>query len=347
MPFPPIVNQLLSLKLTISFSHDRRMAMKRNDILRVLRQGKPISGETLAKEMGVSRTAVWKYINKLRREGYQIRSSPRIGYSLADDLDVLLPEDIEEGLRSSWCIDFHREVGSTQEVARELAIGGAREDTVVVAEQQTNGRGRLGRSWVSPRGGVYLSFILRPQLKPLEVLRLPLLAGVAVTEALVEVSGLQPSLKWPNDVLLGGMKVAGILCELDAETDSINHIILGIGVNVNNDIPRELKGMATSLKEKYGMPLSRAEFIGCLLDRMEFLYLKSQHEGFRPVLAVWKRLSSTLGSEVIVSSPGKEIEGKAVDIDRNGALLIRKSDGELVRVVAGDVSLRKDGRKEN
>jgi BirA family biotin operon repressor/biotin-[acetyl-CoA-carboxylase] ligase len=322
-------------------------AMRKKDILRVLRQGNPISGETLAKEMGVSRTAVWKYINKLRLEGYQIRSSPRIGYSLADDCDVLLPEDIKEGIKSDWRIDFHREVGSTQEVARELAIGGASEEMVVVAEKQSNGRGRLGRTWVSPLGGVYLSFILRPQLKPLEVLRLPLLAGVAVTEALVEVSGLQPSLKWPNDVLLAGMKVGGILCELDAEADSINHIILGIGVNVNNDTPRELKGIATSLKEEFGVPLSRAEFIGCLLDRMESLYLKSQHEGFRPILAAWKRLSSTLGAEVIVSSPGKEIEGTAVDIDRNGALLIRKSDGELVRVVAGDVSLRKDGRKEN
>jgi BirA family biotin operon repressor/biotin-[acetyl-CoA-carboxylase] ligase len=323
------------------------MAMRRKDILRVLRQGKPISGETLAKEMGVSRTAVWKYINKLRLEGYQIRSSPRIGYSLADDVDVLLPEDIEEGLRSGWRIDFHREVGSTQEVARELAVGGASEDMVVVAEQQSNGRGRLGRSWVSPLGGVYLSFILRPQLKPIEILRLPLLAGVAVAEALREVSGLQPSLKWPNDVLLGGMKVGGILCELDAETDSVNHIILGIGVNVNNETPRKLKRIATSLKEECGMLFSRAEFIRCLLDKMESLYLKSKHEGFEPILAAWKKLSSTLGSEVIAGSLGEEIEGKAVDIDRNGALLLRKSDGELVRVVAGDVSLRQDGRKED
>jgi BirA family biotin operon repressor/biotin-[acetyl-CoA-carboxylase] ligase len=322
--------------------------MRRKDILRVLRQGNPVSGETLAKEMGVSRTAVWKYISKLRLEGYQIKSSPRIGYSLADDLDVLLPEDIEEGLNSNWLIAFHRKVVSTQEVAREIAIGGASEKTVVVAEQQSNGRGRLGRSWVSPLGGVYLSFILRPQLKPVEILRLPLLAGVAVTGAIGKVSGLQPSLKWPNDVLLGGMKVGGILCELDAETDSVNHIILGIGVNVNNETPRNLKGIATSLKEEWGEPFSRARFIGCLLDEMESLYLKSKHEGFAPILAAWKRLSSTLGSEVIVGAGlGEEIEGKAVDIDDNGALLIRKSDGILVRVVAGDVTLRKNSKKEN
>ena len=324
------------------------MAMRRKDILRVLRQGKPISGETLAKEMGVSRTSVWKYINKLRLEGYQIRSSPRIGYSLADDLDVLLPEDIDAGLKSKWRIDFRREVGSTQEVARELAVGGASEDTVVVAERQNKGRGRLGRSWVSPLGGVYLSFILRPQLKLLEILRLPLLAGVAVADAIREVSGLQPSLKWPNDVLLGGLKVGGILCELDGEADSVNHIILGIGVNVNNKTPRTLKGIATSLKEECGGSLSRGKFIGCLLDETESLYLRSKDEGFEPILAAWKRLSSTLGSEVIVGGTlGEEIEGKAVDIDRNGALLIRKSDGEVVRVVAGDVSLRKDGRKED
>jgi BirA family biotin operon repressor/biotin-[acetyl-CoA-carboxylase] ligase len=148
------------------------------------------------------------------------------------------------------------------------------------------------------------------------------------------------------------MKVGGILCELDAETDSVNHIILGIGVNVNNETPRKLKGIATSLKEECGVLFSRAEFIGCLLDKMESLYQKSKHEGFEPILAAWKKLSSTklsstLGSEVIAGSLGEEIEGKAVDIDRNGALLLRKSNGELVRVVAGDVSLRQDGRKED
>jgi len=312
----------------------------RQAILRALRRGGLVSGEELAREAGVSRTAVWKQVAKLRREGYEISSSPGLGYYLKGSRDVLLPEDLAEAVGGRWQIIFHRELPSTQEVARKLALEGAGEGTVVLAEKQTAGRGRVGRNWVSPPGGLYLSLLLRPQLKPPETLRLPLLAGVAVARTIRKVSGLEPRLKWPNDVLLGAKKVAGILCELGAETDRVNYVILGLGVNVNNDLPEELLELATSLKKELGREIPRADLIQLLLSELESLYRRLMEEGFEPISQAWKKLSSTLGLPVMVSSLGQVLEGEAVDIDRDGALILRRFDGGLLRVVAGDVSLR-------
>ncbi len=312
----------------------------RQAILRALRQGRPISGEALAQEAGVSRAAVWKHIARLRREGYEICSSPGVGYYLKGSLDILLPEDLAEVAAGGWRIILHRELPSTQEAARRLALEGTSERTIVLAERQTVGRGRVGRSWFSPLGGLYLSLILRPKLAPPEASRLPLLAGVAVARTIRKTSGLEPNLKWPNDVLIGSRKVAGILCELGAETDRVNYVILGIGVNVNNDLPEELKGVATSLKRELGGEVPRADFIRLLLTELDSLYQELQEKGFEPIRRAWKELSSTLGSPVVVNSLGQVLEGEAIDVDEDGALLLRRFDGALVRVVAGDVSLR-------
>ena len=311
----------------------------RQVILRALRRGGPVSGEELAREAGVSRTAVWKHIARLRREGYEISSSPGVGYYLKGSRDVLLPEDLAEVAGGKWLVIFHRELASTQEVARKLALEGAGEGTVVLAEKQTAGRGRVGRSWSSPPGGVYLSLILRPKLAPPEALRLSLLAGVAVARAIQKVSGLEPRLKWPNDVLIESKKVAGILCELGAETDQVNYVILGTGVNVNNDPPEELSEVATSLKQELGREIPRTDFIRVLLPELESLYRRLVQEGFEPIRQAWRGLSSTLGSRVMVSSLGEVLQGEALDIDEDGALILRTFDG-LRKVVAGDVSLR-------
>lgn len=307
-------------------------------ILRALRQGGPVSGEALAKKAGISRTAVWKHILGLRRKGYQIESFPGAGYRLRSTSDVLLPEDIEVGGR--WRVVFHREVGSTQEIARGLIRQGASEGTLVLAERQSEGKGRMGRSWASPPGGVWLSLILKPRFKPPETLRLPLLTGLAVAEAIRKAAGIETSLKWPNDVLLGGKKVGGVLCELDAETDRVNYVILGIGVNVNNELPEELKEMATSVKQELGRELSRAEIIRCLLIELESLYQRLEQEGFEPIREAWKERSSVLGLPVMVKSLDEVTQGEAMDIDLYGALLLRKPDGTQVKVIAGDVSLR-------
>jgi|Deesub1362A_J573_1020465.scaffolds.fasta_scaffold00108_86 BirA family biotin operon repressor/biotin-[acetyl-CoA-carboxylase] ligase len=313
--------------------------MNAEAILRALRSGGRVSGAQLAREMGVSRTAVWKMIRRLQAEGWGIESTPGSGYVLTDPLDLLLPEDVEGRLPEGWRVIFLSRTGSTQDEARSLARGGAPEGTVVVAETQTTGRGRLGRRWFSPRGGLYLSVLLRPSLRPREVLRLPLMTGVAVAEAIGRFVAGSPQLKWPNDVLLEGRKVAGILCELDAEADRVHHVILGIGINVNNEIPPQVRETAVSLKEhRGGLSLNKGDLFVALIRDLDQQYRRSRCLGFEPVFQGWRSLSSTLGRPVRIQSGDEEIVGEALDIDSDGALIVRRVDGETVRVIAGDVT---------
>ena len=315
-------------------------------ILRALRQGSQVSGEELGKAIGISRTAVWKYIKELRREGYRIDSSPRKGYSLVSAPDNLLPEEIKAGLRTSLLgqeIAYHREVTSTQEVAKVLAAQGANEGTVVIAETQMGGRGRVGRVWASPPGGVYLSIILRPSIKPSEALRFPLIAGVAVAQAIQELTDLKPKLKWPNDIIVKGRKVGGILTEMSAETDRINYLIIGMGINVNTErtlFPKEIEDSATSLKEECEEEISRVKLVQRILTELESLYGDFKLSGFEPIRERWKALSNTIGAWVSISSGRESLEGEAIDIDQEGALILRSENGILERIIAGDVSLR-------
>ena len=315
-------------------------------VLKALKQYDQVSGEELAKALGVSRTAVWKYINELRGDGYQIGSSPGKGYYLMSAPDNLLPEEIKSGLSTKILgqrIEYFREVTSTQEVARSLAAQGANEGTTVIAEVQTKGRGRIERFWVSPPGGVYFSIILRPGIKPSEALRFPLIVGVAVTQAIEKLTNLSPRLKWPNDVIIAGRKTAGILTEISAEMDCINYIIVGMGINVNTDIsllPAEVRETATSLKEEYRKEVSRVKLVQGILEELDLLYEEFKSSGFDPIRLKWKSLSNTIGAWVRVSSGREIIEGEAINIDEDGALFLRKENGIQERIVAGDVSLR-------
>jgi len=241
-------------------------------ILEELRKAGYVSGEKLGKKLGVSRTAVWKHINELRQKGYTIVSSPRLGYFLSKNTGLLLPEEVRLGLETNMLgkhIIHHDGVSSTQDLADELARKGADEGTAVIAEKQTRGRGRKGREWVSPaEGGVYLSVVLRPALMPNQIVPLPLVAGVAVANAIEKVTPLKPRIKWPNDIMVNGKKVAGILAEMNCEIDSVNHIILGIGINVNT--PKKLLdktsgGNATSLSHECGRGVSRVKLVQQLL----------------------------------------------------------------------------------
>lgn len=311
--------------------------------LQALRQAGYISGEKLGITLGISRTAVWKYVTALRSEGYRIDSSPGKGYSLVSAPDSLLPEEIKAGLRTSLLgrqIAYHREVASTQDTAKALAAQGAREGTVVIAETQTGGRGRMGRIWTSPPGGIYLSIILRPDIKPSEALRFPLIAGVAAAQAIEQITELKPQLKWPNDVIVAGKKAGGILTEMSAEIDRINYIVIGIGINVNTrraHFPEEIAGIATSLREECGKEVSRVKLVQEILAQLESLYQDFQLSGFEPIRVRWKALSNTIGARVSISSGGKEVKGEAIDIDGDGALILRKTNGVLERVIAGDV----------
>ena len=287
-----------------------------------------LSGETLSQRLGVSRVSVWKHIRSLKKDGYVIEASPR-GYRVMSAPDLLLPyefPDLEQR------IHHFREIGSTMDVARELARKGARAGTIVIAESQAGGRGRLSRQWLSPQGGIYFTLILRPRIGPAYAPRINLMVAVAVATTIRKLFGLKAELKWPNDVLAAGKKVCGILAEMDAEMDVVNFVNVGIGINANNPATGFEK-TATSLKEVLGREISRKGFLGALIieiERWQPLLMKAD------LLKEWKELSATLNREVTVMSLGEELTGQAVDIDSTGALILKDRNGSLKTVLAGD-----------
>jgi BirA family biotin operon repressor/biotin-[acetyl-CoA-carboxylase] ligase len=303
-----------------------------------------VSGEAISGKLGLSRAAVWKHVNALRGQGYRIEAIPARGYRLVAIPDRLGALEIGPLLNThdlGQTLHCVAELPSTNDRARELADAGAVHGEVVVAECQTAGRGRRGRSWSSPPGkNLYLSVILRPSLPPQRAPELTLVASVAACEACTK-AGVEAGIKWPNDVLVGGRKVAGILTELSAEPDAVHWVVLGIGVNLNSgpdDFPAELRDVATSLSIERGQPVPRALFAAALLSELEQWLDLHADEGFGPIRAAWRERSVTLGREVRADGDGEEIAGVAEDIDESGALLVRARGG-LVRVVAGDVRL--------
>lgn len=299
-----------------------------------------LSGEELSLRLGVSRTAIFKHMESLRSLGYRIEAQPRKGYRLVEEPDIVTPEAIGMTAlpaRLGRRIEYLAAVGSTNEVAKRLAREGAAEGTIVVAEEQTAGKGRLGRSWASPPGaGIWLSVLLRPDGPAHHTPRLTLVAAVAVAEAVREVTGLAAGIKWPNDLQLGGRKFCGILTELEAEMERVAFVVVGIGINVNH-VPDAFRPGATSLAEEMGRPVKRAPLIGAVLRAFERWYGRP----FPEVLGRWKELSVTLGREITVLpfAGGEPLYGRAVDLDEEGALLV-ESGGEIRRVVAGEVSIR-------
>jgi len=308
----------------------------KEQILKALRGcGGYLSGETLSEQLGISRVSIWKHIRSLKKDGYVIEASPR-GYRLVSSPDLLLPyefPDLEQR------IHYFPEIGSTMDVARELARKGAGEGTIVIAEAQAHGRGRLSREWLSPKGGIYFTLILRPSISPAYAPRINLMASVAVAATIRKLFGLKAELKWPNDVLIGGRKVCGILAEMDAEMDVVNFVNVGIGINANTSVP-QFEKTATSLKDMLGREISRKEFLSVVLvelERRQALLMEGA------LLDEWKKLSGTLNKYVRILSPGEVIVGRAIDIDTTGALIIRKRNGSLKQALAGDcIHLREE-----
>lgn len=320
----------------------------RTAILELLKQkaGEYISGEDISQIMKVSRTAVWKHIRMLKQDGYAIESHPRLGYALRKNTDRLLPAEIKANLACVVLgqeIYYFNEVDSTNNQAKKLATDGCPEGTIVVAEAQEDGRGRLARSWFSPYGkGIFLSVVLRPLFSPMEAAKCTLMAAVAVNRAINHVTGAGCGIKWPNDILCQDRKVVGILTEMSAEIDAINHIVIGIGINVNidlQDFPSDLATTATSLAVVCGHPVSRIELLSVILAELEAVYTEVKKFGFGPVLDAWRAQSLTLGRNVNVHGIDRNFSGEAVDIDDDGALLVKTPQG-IERVMAGDVSIR-------
>lgn len=304
-----------------------------------------VSGEAISDKLGLTRAAVWKHVEALRGQGYRIDAVASRGYRLVAVPDRLRALELRPLLNThdvGQVLHCHEELGSTNDEAKALADADAGHGEVVVAEKQTDGRGRRGRSWVSPpRRNVAFSVILRPEeLPPTRAPELTLVAAVAVCEALRH-SGVPAGIKWPNDVLVGGRKIAGILTEMSAEADRVHWVVVGVGVNVNaraEDFPPELRDEATSLLLERGHPAPRALFLAACLSELEAWYDRHAEQGFAPIRQAWRERSVTLGQQVVVRTDGQDVTGLAEDIDDTGALLVRTAPG-LVRVTSGDVAL--------
>ncbi len=317
-------------------------------ILELFREKKEgiVSGEELSSALGVSRTAVWKHITTLRTIGYRIAAVPSQGYRLVSSPDILVPAEIASGLstrRIGRRLICFRETESTNMVAFRLAEEGAEEGTVVVAEAQHLGKGRLGRRWVSPPGvNLYCSLILRPPILPAQAAQLTFLSAVAVARAIAETTPLQPDIKWPNDVLVGEGKVAGLLNEMSAETEKVNFIVLGIGVNINmrrDQFPADLRHPATSLALETGREVNRLEFTRALLTALDGSYDAFLTRGYESIREEWLSRCTMNGREVRVTFQNSSQAGMVIGIDEDGALLLRLHDGRVERVLAGDVTI--------
>ena len=319
----------------------------RDLILKELKNQDHVSGGHMAKKFNISRTAIWKHVNELRKMGYEIESHPRYGYALTKNTDMLVPEEVTFDLDTNVIgkrILHLAKVDSTQNIADKLARDGAEEGTCVIAEKQTSGRDRKSRNWVSPfKDGIYISIILRPNLKPLHIIQIPLIAGVALVKAIEKTTNLEPSIKWPNDIFLSGHKVAGILTEVNCDIDTVHYIVLGMGINVNTHLtklPKEVKGIATSLSQECGHEVSRVDFLKNLLLELERVYGDFVANGFESIGKQWVAYNNTIGSNVTVNDGRNVFEGKAVRIDEDGFLIIQTNDGQTQRIISADVSLK-------
>ena len=306
-----------------------------------------VSGAQLAEDLAISRAAIWARIEELRRAGYEIEAGPHFGYRLVSSPDALHADDLLARLGKTQVVGrdirVFEETTSTNDVIEKLARDGVKEGVVVFAESQTKGRGRLGRKWTSPtRKGLWFSILLRPKLSPQETTQLTVASAIALRRAIKTVTGLAAEIKWPNDLLIGGKKVVGILTEMSAEVDRVRHVVLGIGVDVNQEeFPAELRKIATSLKAEAGTEISRAELATEILRELDFDYARICGGKFSAVADEWEAGCATIGKNVSVQMGARLVRGRAEALDDDGALLVRTEHGHLERVIGGDVTLEK------
>jgi BirA family biotin operon repressor/biotin-[acetyl-CoA-carboxylase] ligase len=308
-----------------------------------------VSGADLAEQLAISRAAVWARMDELRQAGYEIEAGPHFGYRLVNSPDALHADDLLARLGETKVIGrdirVFEETTSTNDVIEKLARDGVKEGAVVFAESQTKGRGRLGRKWTSPtHKGLWFSILLRPKLSPQETTQLTVASAIALRRAIKNVTGVSADIKWPNDLLIGGKKVVGILTEMSAEVDRVRHVILGIGVDVNQDateFPPELRKIATSLKVEAGVEICRAELAVEILRELDFDYARICGGKFSTVADEWEAGCATIGKKVSVQMGARLIRGCAESLDDDGALLVRTEHGHLERIIGGDVTLEK------
>ena len=307
-----------------------------------------ISGQQLCEQFQVSRTAVWKVINQLKEEGYQVEAVRNKGYRIIESPDVLTREElavqIGDATRWAWQeIVCFTETYSTNVRARKLGENGAAHGTLVVAEQQTAGRGRRGRGWESPAGSsIYMSLLLRPEFLPNKAPMLTIVMAYSVATALREQTGLDFRIKWPNDIVLNGKKVVGILTEMSTEIEYINHVVIGVGINVNTEaFPEEICATATSIRRESGKTWRRAELIAAILRQFEVQYERFvKEEDLAYLREAYDAILVNCNREVRILGEKDGYRAVALGIDDQGELLVRKEDGTVTSVYAGEVSVR-------
>ena len=317
----------------------------KESLLRHLKENKGtwISGELLSRRIGITRSAIWKSISKLREEGYVIESSPRRGYSLSKISEMLLPNEIREGLDTEVFgrgeIIHFRETDSTNARAKELAVQGAPEGTLIVSESQTKGRGRKGKTWFSPsEAGIYASLILRPDMLPSEAPRITFLTAISAAETLLALTSLEVAIKWPNDILVKNKKIAGVLTEISAEMDAIDYMVVGLGMNVNNPrLPDDIGETATSIFIETGKRFPKVRIVREYLRQQEKYYRILRDSGFEPILRRWRELTNTIGKRVVVEMINKRYNGVVRDVDQEGVLILEDKNGVFHRILSGDV----------
>ncbi len=319
----------------------------KNKIIRYLKEtGDYVSGQELCEKLGVSRTAVWKVIRQLEEDGYQIEAVRNRGYRLRESETVYNQSEIESLLKTRWAgrtLVFLDEIDSTNNEAKRQAEDGAPEGTLVVAEIQNAGKGRRGRSWVSPKGsGIWMSLLLRPKFEPYHASMLTLVAAMAVEEGIRRVTGLETGIKWPNDIVSEGRKLCGILTEMSTDVDTIQYVVVGIGINANTaEFPDEISSMATSLKLVCGREINRAALVAEVMAAWEKFYEKFQEMlDFSLIKEDYNKRLVNVGREVKVLASKGEYTGISLGINNVGELLVELPDGEIRHVMSGEVSVR-------
>jgi BirA family transcriptional regulator, biotin operon repressor / biotin---[acetyl-CoA-carboxylase] ligase len=308
-----------------------------------------VSGGELSRKLGISRAAIWAHIEELRTIGYDIEASPHLGYRLLGVPDVLHADDMYSRLGRTRVIgreiQVFEETTSTNDLMARLARAGVKEGVVIFAESQSKGRGRMGRQWISPaRKGLWFSVLLRPDIQPQAATQLTIAAATALARAITLHTGIVPEIKWPNDILIRGKKIAGILTEMSAELDHLKEVILGIGIDVNleaNEFPVALRKIATSIRIESGQMVDRAGLAVAILRELDRDYERIKRGEFDLVAEQWQQHCSTIGSQVSIRVGDRVIRGRAESLDADGALLLRGQHGHLERIIGGDVTMEK------
>ena len=311
----------------------------RVEILKLLGDGGFVSGEYIAEHLGVSRTAVWKQIKSLQNMGYEIESVKNKGYRLVSRPDIPIAEEVTLGLDTQVIgkdIYYFKSLPSTNLFAKKLVKDGVEEGAIVVSDIQLSGRGRKSRNWFSPEGGLWFSVVLYPHIPPERGMLLTMASSVAIVQGIKETTGLHPVIKWPNDLLINGKKVCGILTELDAEMDRINYTVIGIGINVNNQLSEDLQGTATSLIQETGSRVSRVKLLRSILKCFDENYSRLISGDYDFIRDSWFSHANIIGRNIRVHGEKTILKGVVSSVDESGCLILDTEDGS-VRVVSGDV----------